>query len=449
MDNPYYDQPVVCISHNDLDGLASAAVVKKKYPDARIFHTNYGKYIPNQAFVPGTKLFITDFSLEEPEFRRAEHIVGKQNIVWIDHHEAAIRDMEAKGFSYQGIRSPDRCGAYLCWKFLFPNKPVPKVIELVDDYDRWVFSDPRTKAFNAGSGIFDLRPSSKSAVPIWDDLLNDHTGVAEARLKILVSIGEKVMNYNESKHKMLCEDLVYPCELHGKKFLIANTKMSNSSFFDSVDKTGYDGLGVVQYAPDIGKYRCSLYSPDDVKETLPFVREYFNGGGHPKACGFQAQTYPFPLPPLQTPPDLGKVAEKYAAFFKQRRECPLINQFASKGDKISLMSGGARAQIGNTPCIAFNHPMVHELLDPFASIVDIVDQATGNPITSVVGYCMTKYGYWRCEWVSLKETHGAFAGAKSWVASNFEGSIVGPIQRYRDLDVLWFYTKSLPVQIIL
>lgn len=447
MDNPYYDQPVVCISHNDLDGLASAAVVKKKYPEARIFHTNYGKYIPNQAFVPGTKLFITDFSLEEADFKRAEHIVGAQNIIWIDHHEAAIKDREAKGFAYPGLRTADRCGAYLCWKYLFPNKPVPKTIEMVDDYDRWIFANPNTKAFNAGAGIFDLRPSSKPSGPIWADLLGDNEECANKRLQILINIGAKVLGYNEAKHKMLCDDLVYPCEMDGSKFLIANTKMANSSFFDSVDKTGFNGVGVVQYSPDIGKYRCSLYSPDDIQETLPFVLAHFKGGGHPKACGFQADTYPFPLPPRQTPVDLTQVAEKYAEFFKQRRQDPLLNQFASKGDKISLMSGGTRAVFCGKPCIAFNHPMVHELLDPFASIVDIIDPATGTAIGLVIGYCLTKYGYWRCELINLNGTLGP--NVSNWLTSHLPGCITGPVQQYRGLDVLWFYTENIPVSTII
>lgn len=446
MDGEFYEQDVVCVSHNDLDGTAAAAVVKKKHPRARIFHCNYGREVPNAAFVKGSRMYITDFTLQQMEFKKAENILGHSNIFWIDHHSANFVPLQNMGISYAGIRKDDACGALLAWRFLFPSEPAPEAIKLVDDYDRWQFKDPRTKDFQAGISLFETRPGYRTCY-IWNELLSDNKEIANHRLSVVIEIGKKIRAFTEIKNRLLCDDLTYVVDWQGQKMMIANMKHANSMFFDShPEKKNVDAVSILQYSPDIKKYRCSVYSPDDVKIVLPIAQMFPGGGGHPKAAGFQSPDYPYPFPSQTKPESMETVIKRYHDTIFGAREDAIVNQCACRSDKITLTSSLFRVPFCKKPCLAVNHPYISELLNTFPSTVDVIDPESGQVAYALIGFVLTKYGYFR-NGIRFTDKNPM---SKDEFASKIVKLYPDAFDIYKeDLgaigSVFWWYSKQRPV----
>ena len=447
----FYDQPVVVIAHTDLDGYTASAVCKKRYPECKIYYSNYGRAVPNAAFIPGCRMIVTDYSLLEHEFQKCKHL--NIDCIWIDHHKDNYTMLEQKGVCWPGLRDANFCGAALTWKFLFPGKEMPMVVQHVNDYDLWRFKLPGTKEFSAGIQLFEQRASYRTCV-IWNDLLSDNPDVAKKALDDVISFGAKTLNFTKERDAIICKDMSYSATLPtGQKCLVAATKGGNSSFFDSVDQSGIDALCMAQYATDIKKYRCSVYSPDNIKEVLPIAKS-FGGGGHPGAAGFQANAYPFPMPPLTTPRPMVEVIKEFGKIIELRKDL-VVRQSAARGDKINI---GSRVfctkwASSNKSCFAINHPYMSEFLKILPSSVELIRSDTREIVGSVVGYTLTNSGYYRCGLFLIDES--SLQGKpftldlfKSWLPKLDPNSLVD--SAYEEVlpwndKVMWWYSKEIPV----
>lgn len=434
-------QPVVCVTHVDLDGHASAACVLKKYPHAKVYYSNYGRSVPDAAFVRGCKMFVTDYTLAEFEMQRCKTL-GIE-VIWIDHHKSNIEKLRAAGYSAPGLQSEERCGAYLTHKFLFPNAPIPRAIEIVDDYDRWQFKLPETKIFQAGSSMFETRPNMKSSF-IWKELLESTEEVAKIRIDIICRIGNELLEFNRKRFQIFCDDLAYRCVIDGANFLVANTKQANSTFFDSADKTGINALSVIQFSPDIKKYRCSIYSPDDRQEVIQFAQSR-GGGGHPKACGFQSIDYPFPVG-NSDPSPMAETIQKYQTILEARKSA-IVAQASAHSDKISLMASTFRELFLGHTCMCINHPYITELLRSIPTSIDVIDTITGTPLKAFVGFTMTKTGWYRVGVYFFNHPQPTLEEGIRSVPKMFSDARDFYEEKTPYGNVYWFYTRQLPVQL--
>ena len=135
------------ITHDDMDGYASAAVVYHAFRDAEIIsdqsctigHYNYAEKIPT-INRDADIVFITDYSISNEAFMNDLLESFKSNeflIFWCDHHATSIDNCKGKYEELKnipGIRSKDYCGAALAWFFLNPGKKeLPYFLKLVDD----------------------------------------------------------------------------------------------------------------------------------------------------------------------------------------------------------------------------------------------------------------------------------------------------------------------------
>ena len=442
------EQDVVCISHVDLDGYCAAAVVKKRYPHCRVFYSNYGREIPNAAFVRGCKMFVTDYSLLPHEMDKCRNLCI--DLIWIDHHESNYLKLEAVGYSVPGLRKAGISGSELTWMYLYPAVPPPRTIKLVTSYDLWKFDEPGTKEFADGIGLFEQRVSYRTCY-IWNDLLSDDNNVVEKRLSIVCDAGSRIAKFKEFRSMIMCRELSYVYEFMGKKILVANTKQGNSMFFDSISpelRNSIDALCAIQYAADIKRYRASFYSPDNVKVVLDLA-ESFGGGGHPGACGFQTAEYPFALQPSETVPPIKDVIAAYERILDARKDM-FANQAACKSDKISLIANVFKTSFLGNRCLAINHPFITELLTAFNHTVDIIDPNDGSIFHTFVGFVRTKTNWFRAGvWFIDRsnpppmaqfeqDVKNAIPDAKDFYEENV-GGFLGVVR--------WFYCKNPPVNI--
>jgi uncharacterized protein len=131
----------IAIYHKDCtDGTTAAAVVLRKFPEAKVFPLSHGfethelEAILKEISL-GDQIFTVDCVIGVPELLALGHKVTS-----IDHHIGIKEEMfelsrSNKDFTF--IFDNDRSGASLTWITFFPDEKMPEVIKLVEDGDLW------------------------------------------------------------------------------------------------------------------------------------------------------------------------------------------------------------------------------------------------------------------------------------------------------------------------
>lgn len=131
------------IYHKDCpDGTAAAAVLLKKFAHIELHPVGHD-IAPAELeklltrIGSGTEVYTTDIAVGVRELLEVA-----KNVVTIDHHIGLKEDLEhlareCKNFTY--VFDNERSGASLTWHYLFPDRPMPELIALVEDNDLWRF----------------------------------------------------------------------------------------------------------------------------------------------------------------------------------------------------------------------------------------------------------------------------------------------------------------------
>lgn len=436
------ERQVHIFSHSDWDGILSAAIVKERYPYAQVTLTNYGKSRNLYRVKPGDIVFVTDFTLTFDEFQRLKQKGAE--IHWIDHHKANYDLLYAQGWQCPGIRRDDYCGAALTWMYLHPNVPIeamPDIVKLCNDYDLWLFKDPRTKDFAQGMGLWDTRPGVKTGDDFWAAMLSKD----DTKLKLVLKFGAHIRNYVEMMQDTYCADCAYYTAIAtpmGQKNILALTiRAGNSSVFDRMDKSKVDAVFTGQYVANIGHYRCSMYSPDNIKPILPIV-QMFGGGGHPNAAGFQSDKYPLPLPELKDPVPLEEALEPYKNLYNTRQRSCILQQWWDRSCSITLRAEGFHTEFLNFPVLAVNHQFLPDVVHVASTAINIINQETSVPAKYFLGWVVVNTGWTRCcvyptdTSVSTDEILDALKQVNPEAAKT----------AITDFGGLWWYQKGIPVR---
>lgn len=124
----------------DLDGYTSGAIMKLKYPDIKLIGFDYGQQFDFSLVKDGEPVIMADVSLEMPDMLKMAEKSHWQ-FTWIDHHISKINDY--KNFVGEGeafckaVLDNNTSACEGAWKYLFPDKPMPRAILLLGEYDTW------------------------------------------------------------------------------------------------------------------------------------------------------------------------------------------------------------------------------------------------------------------------------------------------------------------------
>ena len=89
--------------HNDLDGILSAAIILKKYPQAECYEMSYTTPFDWSLITnPMEPVFMVDFGLQP--FDNMIKLNSKCKLIWIDHHITAISEYEKSGEHIEGLK---------------------------------------------------------------------------------------------------------------------------------------------------------------------------------------------------------------------------------------------------------------------------------------------------------------------------------------------------------
>ena len=313
----YHDQ--------DLDGLASAAIMKKAHPDIRLIGFDYGRDYQalKEQVGDATHIFMADVSL--PPHQMIDLAFGREQLFWIDHHISAINEWN------DGQARPDNIGTHLldgtsacelCWDYFFPGKILPTGIYLLGRYDTWR-KEWREEDPHYGKDLmwdtdilafqFGMRTVRRNNIDfIHDNLLVDgYISQAMGTVDKITESGRDILSYIDQQRQFIAKhpiEVTYNGPGGPLKGIALNTTEFNSGAFDPIwDPEKYHFMMPFR---NLGThYKCSLYTTrEDVDCSA--IAKTLGGGGHRKAAGFQTPYVPVPSIPIKDRSALDELAAK-------------------------------------------------------------------------------------------------------------------------------------------
>jgi len=276
----------LCIYHNDADGRASAAIVRRALgPETNLYEMKYGDSLPLEELFHAKHLIIVDFSLPLEDI---QSLADYHKITWIDHHKSALDDLEEIAKDWPGIRSIDEAACVLTWQYFFPQLPIPKAIKLIGDRDIWRWEEKETGAFNEGLHQINTNPYNDG---LWNSLLDDNP-------KIIAELIEQGAILRDARLRAIHSATAhhgYPVIFEGHLTLAINMRGSGDlgeHIRNRGYKIGYCYIDNFERG-EINTY-VTLYS-DSVDVSV--IAKRFGGGGHAGAAGFQFKREGYPFPP--------------------------------------------------------------------------------------------------------------------------------------------------------
>lgn len=265
----------------DLDGITSGAIIKYKYPHAKIIGYDYGNDFNYD--ISGEPIIMADVSMPMPQMNKLAKESNWQ-MTWIDHHISAITDYEkyvGKGQSFcNAILNNEYSACEGVWRYLFPEIEVPRAVKLLSEYDTWKNSDKQRWNNEILPFQFGMRVhcNSVESFPV-EVFKNDDI------IDLIIQHGLIVLKYQSQVNETQCKKASFEVEFEGLRAICLNGGGFNSDVFKSVyDESKHDIMMPFQY--DGRKWTISLYSTKPEIDCSVIAKKY-GGGGHKQASGFQ------------------------------------------------------------------------------------------------------------------------------------------------------------------
>jgi len=262
----------ICIYHsNCLDGFAAAWSVHHALADEVEFYKGVHQQPPPD--VTGREVILVDFSYRREVLQAMQKTAT--SITILDHHITAQQDLAellASG-AIRGQFDMTKSGAMLAWLWFNPDKPVPKLIEYVQDRDLWTFKLDGSTEINAALSSYDFD------FTVWDRLMASSDG----ELEQLRQEGKAIERRLQKDIKQLIDSGVRRMKIAGFDVPVLNAPAAYVSDAGHILSIGEAFAACYWDHP--GGRSFSLRSSEDGVDVAEVAKKY-GGGGHAKAAGF-------------------------------------------------------------------------------------------------------------------------------------------------------------------
>jgi oligoribonuclease NrnB/cAMP/cGMP phosphodiesterase (DHH superfamily) len=276
---------IVFYHKNCVDGTAAAAVLLRKFPEAKTVPLNFGELENNfddakNNITPETQIYFVDTA-----FRLEEMIGLGKSIVVIDHHiseKARIERIANENENITYIFDNDESGSTLAFKYLFPEEMVPDFLKYVKDIDLW------QKKFTPESEWLHQYLSTKRNFPeLLLPLFN-----LDNNLESFLASGKVLFDYVDLEVEMVTK--ISPLNVKIGDYLVPAFNITNhQSKSGNILSLKFNSV-VILYSILGDKTRFSIRS---FSGCVPNAREIAEtiegGGGHDHAAGATVNTTDF------------------------------------------------------------------------------------------------------------------------------------------------------------
>lgn len=311
---------IACVYHSiDLDGWMSAAIVKHWFEQSLTITNpnidsiidkidfigyNYGQPIPDLSQYD--KVIMCDISFPKEEMIKLWDKLGVDNMIWIDHHISAIKDIQDTKWLWTGKQDIKYAACELTWKYFFPNEPIPEIVRLLGRYDCFGH-----KGTNEEQKVLEFQYGARMKISNYEnayhflkltlDKYNKPNRPEYSQLNDIYEQGRSIYQYlcTEAKQsykngfeiEFIIENGIHHTDKEGGysnkylKFICINKERFNPiNFGIDYHKDGYDGAACFHY--DGKQYYFSLYNDNGLVDCS-IIAKQFDGGGHKGAAGFR------------------------------------------------------------------------------------------------------------------------------------------------------------------
>lgn len=264
------DKKIVVVYHGDCpDGFSGAWAAWKKFGnEADYLPARHGEPFP--VGLEKKKVFLVDFVPDEVTINML--IANNISVFPIDHHLTSEIKME---FFKDRVFDMDKSGAVLSWEYFHPDKPVPILLQHIQDMDLWQWKLQNSKEIIAYLGVVDFSFNN------WDEVswkLEDEHEKGE-----LIEKGRTLIKYEERIVEGLIRDNAELVEFEGYKSLAVNCPILESDI----------GNRLVVVLPPMGivwrrkKNYVTVSLRSDGSVDVSSIAKKHGGGGHRAAAGFE------------------------------------------------------------------------------------------------------------------------------------------------------------------
>lgn len=269
-------------------------------------HKTLDGFISYYGALGGRTVYILDFSFPREVMEWLFQTAAR--VVWLDHHKTAFEMYDilpsphARFFAtHIGVDARHtvelnnaESGAMLAWEYFHPDVEAPKLIQRIDDRDRWVFQYDDSRALHAG--LATLKPwtfdgwrvllighmyervvnDGQAILGAYNDQIRDRVRVAE-KCHIVPATLDSVESYKAPWTWDANDQL-------GAAGLAVNSPIHQSEIGNELAKaSGTYGL-VWYYDAATRRANVSLRSIGDYDVSA--IAKALGGGGHKNAAGF-------------------------------------------------------------------------------------------------------------------------------------------------------------------
>lgn len=273
---------------SDLDGACSGAIINRICHEAWTMAWEYNYAFP-ETFKPtfNDTVYFVDCSTNP--YDRILELTKITNVIMIDHHKSFIEWAEqnvSADIRSKWVLDTKKSGCMLCWEYAFPNKPMPRTVDLLGNYDIWNNKDLEYWNKTILPFQYGMRGTKMEDV-LWNELL-----VPEWEghwIGDIISRGEILIEYITSSNTSMVRKHSFESTFDGYKVLACNTHNFSSQTFESIwDDEKYDFM--VAFTHSKGKeYWVSLYTTKTSIDLSKIASKY-GGGGHAQAAGFTVKS---------------------------------------------------------------------------------------------------------------------------------------------------------------
>lgn len=290
---------MICIHHSkDMDGYASGAIVKHKYPDAKLIGWDYADEIPDFKQFIGEEVIMIDITFP---LERLINLGELCKLTVIDHHISFKKGVDLWNGQVLGelpftyIYEDRQAACEIGWKYLFPDETLPYAITLIGRYDTWRQDEGNwsgeTLPFkyymygncNSAQSFPQIYFKNSSELTV-EELVNATAGAIE--------IGKGIMKYQEMMDEAATRSLSFDKIVfsnHGLRALCMNQSFFNSETLKAkYNKEDYDIM--VGFTFTGSKWGVSLRS-DKPEVDVSVIAKERGGGGHKGAAGFEVDSF--------------------------------------------------------------------------------------------------------------------------------------------------------------
>lgn len=294
--------PLVIYHADCTDGFGAAFAAWLKLGDnAKYLPMKYGyKTLP---MIEGRDVYILDFSFPREDMDYTFRYANK--VIWLDHHKTAFEMWcggipEEQHFSqmYDAphpyiVLDNNKSGALLAWEYFHPEAPVPKLIQHIDDRDRWQFKMDGSKELHAALAA--MKPWSFKQWAGYEgsegcfhthSLIQEGTAILRAQDQHVHDMAKQARGCNINYFVGHPETETHIAHIHFSEAagLAVNANLHHSELgHELANRSGTYGL--IWYFGQDRRVKCSLRSNGDY--DVSEIAKAFGGGGHKNAAGFE------------------------------------------------------------------------------------------------------------------------------------------------------------------